>query len=171
MKSRVGEREEIKNNTAKFKKKKQLRPWLPGTLFSELQSYKKFTNASSLASVMEELLIRTITEKKFIESLKPFMFRTITLPISPDSTYFMTIIGHPDIAKSSVDLYLKIKEGYSSRASLFVSRKIYEEYLHPLTSGLDISYDGLATIILDYGSKKMLHAISPTYQNKYHFLE
>lgn len=165
---RVGERE-VLNRKVRCDKKKQLRPWLPGTLLAEIKLFKKIVNAPSLANVLENLLTRTITDKDFIDHLKPFMYRTITLPISPSSTYYFTIIGHPDTAISSGNLYLKIKEGYSSRASLFVTQKLSEEYLHPLTSGLDISYDGLTTIALDYGCKNLLHVMQPGYQRRYHF--
>lgn len=164
---RVGER---RTRKARSDKKKQIRPWLPGTLLAEMKSLKKYLNQSSMASTLETILCNTLTNRAFIDYIKPFMYRSVSIPISTDRMYHATLIANPNIYCTADQLYTKIKEGITKRASFFVSQEIAEHYIHPLMSGLNVSADGLVTIALDYAVKYLLPTIAPGYHRKYHFL-
>ncbi|MBG9568451.1 hypothetical protein [Brevibacillus agri] len=164
---REGEREK-QLRKIRSDKKKQLRPWLPGTLLAEMKSLKKFLNEPSLAATLESVLNKTLINRSFIDYVKPSMYRTISLPVSSDGAYRFTLIANENIECMADELYKKIKEGITKRASFFVTRNVVENYIHPLTSGLNISADGLATIALDYAVKCLLPSIAPGYKNKYH---
>lgn len=149
-------------------KKKQLRPSLPGILVAEINSIRKFTNARSTAAVMELLMMKTIADKEFIEYIKPFLYRTVRIPVSSDGLYFATLIANPNNNYFGNDLYHDIKEGLTERTSFFISRQQTELYLVPLTSGLNVSFDGLATIVMDFAVNNLLHKIIPGYKCKYY---
>lgn len=165
MMKRVGEKEKRK---VRSDKKKQIRPSLPGTLVAEINSIRKFLGAPSVSSIMEQLMVKTVTDKGFIEHIKPYLYRTIKLPVSRDGTYFITLIANPNNAIFGNDLYLEIKEGITERTSFFISKEISELYLLPLTSGLNVSYDGLATIVMDYAVNYLTFKIAPGYRCKYY---
>lgn len=128
MVKRVGERVQRKD------KKKQIRPWPPGTHSAEIRSLTKFLGASSRASVMEHILVTCVKERRFIDYVKPYMMRTIRLPVSHDASYFFTLIGNSHLDRPE-GLYSEIKVGVTIRGSFYVMKEIVELYLHPLTSG------------------------------------
>ncbi|WNC17917.1 hypothetical protein [Brevibacillus brevis] len=167
MKRREGEREK-ELRKVRSDKKKQLRPWLPGTLLAEMKSLKKFLNEPSLAATLESVLNKTLINRTFIDYVKPSMYRSISLPISSDGAYRFTLIANQNIECMADELYKRIKEGITKRSSFFVTKDVAENYIHPLTSGLNISADGLATIALDYAVTCLLPSIAPGYKNKYH---
>ncbi|GED32094.1 hypothetical protein P9G84_02450 [Brevibacillus centrosporus] len=164
MMKRVGERGVRKERADK---KKQLRPWLPGTLRAEINSLTKSLDSPSRAAIMEKLLFMTVTNRGFIDYIKPYMARTVSLPVSSDGAYHFTVFANPNRKNTADDLYSSLKAGVSNRASFFVTKEVAETYLHPLTSGLDISYDGLTTLIIDYGMRELVDKLAPGYTYKY----
>ncbi|WP_103108472.1 hypothetical protein [Brevibacillus reuszeri] len=161
MQKRVGKRK------VRVDKKKQLRPWLPGTLLAEIKNLYKFLNYQSRSSLMEKILMVTIQDRKFIEYVKPYMVRTIRLPVGHDDSYFVTLFGSPQISHTANQLYTEIKLGVTLRASLYITKEVAERYMHPFTSGLDISYDALATLALDFGVRNLMDKFAPGYRYKY----
>ncbi|MFF0828710.1 hypothetical protein ACFYU8_18105 [Brevibacillus sp. NPDC003359] len=161
MVKRAGERAKRKD------KKKQIRPWLPGSHLAEIQSLAKFSQHSAQASIMEYLVTRCVKDRTFIEYVKPLLIRTIKLPSSYDSIYYSTLIGNQYPELTAHDLYQNLKIGVTRRASFYVTKDLKENYLVPLTSGLDISYDGLASIAIDFTLRELLGKIAPGYITKY----
>ncbi|MGG4495514.1 hypothetical protein [Brevibacillus reuszeri] len=152
-------------------KKKQIRPWLSGTLSSEIKNLCNFLNHHSLSSLMEQILTVSIQDREFIEYAKPYLMRTIRLPVGHDDSYYVTLFGNPEIRHTAEELYKEMKVGVTVRASLYVTKDFSERYLHPYTSGLDISYDALATLALDYGVRNLLDKVAPGYIYKYIYMK